>query len=80
MTAILKLFNPHLLSNAVRLSRTWLERHRNSELLKSFRSDIQDDRNGGHLQILQKNISRTVSQIELKLVGRNRSDAECQNC
>ena len=33
--------------------------HRDSELLKSFRSDIQDDRHGGHLEILQ-----TISPFE----------------
>ena len=46
---------------------------------KSFRSDIQDGRHGGHLEILQTT-SPKPSRIELKLNGRHHSDTEIQNC
>ena len=53
MAAILKIFKRHQLPNGKSDSaETWLGalgRHGESELLKSFRSDIQDGRYGGHL-------------------------------
>ena len=58
--------------------KTWLEtlkRYRDSELLKLFRSDIQDGRNSS------KDFSfQTVERIKQKLDGRHRSDLEIQNC
>ena len=53
---------------------------RDSELLKLFRSDIQDGRHGGYLEILQTLSPPKPSQIEPKLYGRHRSDIEIQNC
>ena len=55
--AILKFFKRHLLPKRKSdWAKTWWEAsqwHKDSELLKSFRSDIQDGRHGGHLEILQ---------------------------
>ena len=55
--AILKIFKPLLLLNGeLDRAKTWweaLERHGDSELLKSFCYDIQDGRHGGHLENLQ---------------------------
>ena len=45
------------------------EWHGNSVLLKSFRSNIQDGRHGGHLENLQTICSRTISRINSNLVG-----------
>ena len=57
MAAILKFFKKHVLPNH---KSDWAEtgwetseQYRDSELLKSFRSDIQDGRHGAHLEILQ---------------------------
>ena len=50
-------------------------------VLKLFRSDIQVGRHGGHLEILQIDISsQTVGWIEPKLDGKHHSDTEIQNC
>ena len=55
--AILKFFKRHLLPNRKSdWAESWWEAsqwHKYSELLKSFRSDIQDGRHGGHIEILQ---------------------------
>ena len=55
--AILKFFKRHLLLNPKSdWAKTWWEAsqwHRDSKLLKSFRSDVQDGRHGGHPEILQ---------------------------
>ena len=55
--AILKFFKRHLIpNNKSDWAETWweaLESYRDSELLKSFCSRIQDGRHGGHLEILQ---------------------------
>ena len=55
--AILKFFKRHLLLNPKSVwAETWWEAsqwHRNSKLLKSFHSDIQDGHHCGHLEILQ---------------------------
>ena len=56
-----------------------LWQHGDSELLKSFRSDIQDGRHGGHLEILQTSPPKPCP-IELKLDGRHHRDIEIQNC
>ena len=53
--AILKFFKLHLPNRKSDWAKTWLEAsqlHRDSELLKSFRSNIQDGHHGGHLEIL----------------------------
>ena len=79
MVAILKFFKRHL-PNRVGLSRNLmeaLEQHRDSELLKSFLSNIQDGRN---LEILQKTSPPKPCQIEPKLDGRHGSNIEIQNC
>ena len=56
LVVILKHFKPHLLlSGKSDWAKTWweeLRRHGDSELLKSFRSNVQDGRNGGHLETL----------------------------
>ena len=56
MSVILKIFKLYLLPNCKSDgAETWskaLEPHRDSELLKSFRSDTQDG-GGGHLEYLQ---------------------------
>ena len=81
---VLKFFKRHLLYNCkLDWTETWLEasaRHRNLELLNSFRSDIQDGRHGGHLDILQTTIP-TKPQVGLSqnLVGCYQSDIEIQN-
>ena len=85
MVAILKYFKRYILSNRKSdWAKTWWEAsqwHRDSKLLKPFRSGIQDGRHGGHLEILQTNFSsQTESLIELKLDGRHYSDTEIQNC
>ena len=55
--AILEFFKRHLLLNPKSdWAETWWDasqRHRDSKLLKSFRSDIQDGHQGDHLEILQ---------------------------
>ena len=57
MEAILKFSNWHLLPNPKsNWAETWWEAsqwHRDSKLLKSFHSDIQDGRQDSHLEILQ---------------------------
>ena len=57
MAAILKFFKRRLLPNRKsKWTETWWEAskwNRDSELLKSFRSGIQDGRHGGNLEILQ---------------------------
>ena len=57
MAAILKFFKRHLLPNCeLDWAKTRWEAsqwHRDSELLESFCSDIQDGCHGGHLEILQ---------------------------
>ena len=58
MAAMLKFFRRHLPNFKLDWAETWwevLERHRDSELLKSFRSDIQDGCHGGHLESLLPN-------------------------
>ena len=67
MVAILKFFKRYLLPNRKsNWAKTWWEAsqwHRNSELLKSFSSDIQDGRAG--IWNSSNNISsQTISQIE----------------
>ena len=54
--AILKFLKQHLpnrKSDWAKTERETSQWHRNSELLKSFRSDIQDGRHGSHIGILQ---------------------------
>ena len=53
---------------------------RDSELLKLFRSDIQDGRHVGHLEIHQMISPPKPCQIEPKLYRRHRSDIEIQIC
>ena len=57
MMAILKFIKRHLLQNRKSdWAETWWEaseRHKDSELLQSFHSDIHAGRHGGHLEILQ---------------------------
>ena len=55
IAAILKFFKRHLPNHKPDWAETWkaLERYKDSELLKSFSSDIQDGRHGGQLEILQ---------------------------
>ena len=83
MAAILKLFKRRVLPNRkLDWAKTWWEAsqwHRDSELLKWFRSNIQDGHHGGHLEILQTT-SQTISWMEPKLDGRHHSDTEIQNC
>ena len=57
-----------------------LEGYRDSELLKSFHSDIQDDRHGGQLGIFKRRLLPNLGQIEPKLDWGHRSDIEIQNC
>ena len=65
---------------------SWIEpeidgrHHRDSELLKSFRSDIQDGRHGGQWNSSNNISSQTLSRIKPKLDGRHHSDTEIQNC
>ena len=85
MAAILKFFKRHLLpDHKSDWTKTWWEAsewHRDSKLLKSFHSDIQDGSHGHHLEILSNDISsQIISQIEQKLDGRYHSDTEIQNC
>ena len=56
MSAILKLFKRHLPNYKSDWDETWWktsEQQRDSEWLKSFRSDIQDVRHGGHPENIQ---------------------------
>ena len=56
MMAILKFFKWHLQNRKLDWTETWWEASEwdsDSELLKSFRSDVQDGRHGGHFEILQ---------------------------
>ena len=56
MAAILKVFNCYLLPNSVGWSRNLVEgtmQHVDLELLKWFRSDIQNGHHGSHLENLQ---------------------------
>ena len=57
MVAIFKLSKPNLSPNRKSVcAETWweaLKQHGNSELLKSFRSDLQHGRQSGHLETLQ---------------------------
>ena len=53
-------------------------RHVDSELPKSFRCDIQDDRYAVILKIFKQHLLRTVSQIEPKLSERRWGDMEMQ--
>ena len=68
--ATLKFFKWHLLPNRKSdWAKTWCEAlqwHKNSELLKSFRSDIQDGRHGGYLEILQKTASPKPKDITVR--------------
>ena len=73
MSTILKIFKYLLPDRKLDWVETWweaLEQHRDSELLKSFHSDIQDDHHDGHFENLQ-----TASALEWyvrlsqKLVG-----------
>ena len=58
--AIFKFFKQHpLLNHKSDWALTWWEAwewHSDSELLKSFHSDIQDGWHGGHLEILQRHL------------------------
>ena len=58
MVAILKILKQHLLPNSKSYkAETWwyaLGRQGDSELLKSYGSDIQNGGHGGHLENLQK--------------------------
>ena len=64
MAAILKFFKPHLVPyRKLEWAKTWcaiLGWYGNSEFLKSFRSDVQDSRHGGHVESLE-----TPSESEL---------------
>ena len=54
--AFLKFYKQHLPNRKADWAKTWWEAsqwHRDSELLKSFHSDIQDGRHGSHIEILQ---------------------------
>ena len=58
-----------------------MESCRDSELLKSFCSLIQDGRNCGHLEILQTTSPpKTVGGIEPKIDGRHWRNIKFQNC
>ena len=73
----------HIFDNSSR-TISWIEkklsrRHCGDlELLKSFRSDIQDGRQGDHLEMLQTTSPPKPCPIELKLDGRhhNKQDYE----
>ena len=79
MAAILKFFKRHLLQNR---KSDWAktlfeasERHRDSVLLKLFRSNLKD----GLSSNSSNDISQGVSWIERKLDGKDWSDTEIQN-
>ena len=84
MAAILKFFKRHLTQDRKsEWAETWWEvlgRHGDSELLKSFRSDIQDGPWRPSWNYLNDISSLTESRIELTLDGRYRGDMEIQNC
>ena len=83
MAAILKFFKRQLLPKyKSEWAETWWEAsqsHRDSELLKSFGSDIQDGLRPSW-NSSDDISSQTLSRIEPKLDGRHQSDTEIQNC
>ena len=50
------------------------------KIAKSFPSDIQNGRQGGHLEILQTTSPPKPCPIELKLDEKHESGTEIQNC
>ena len=76
--AILKILKPHLLPNPKSdWAQTWWEAlgpHGDVELLKSFRSDIQDGRSVSHFENLQTASPPKLCWIELKRDGRYQSN------
>ena len=85
MAAILKVFSCYLSNSKSDGAKTWWKaywQHGDLELLKWFRSGIQNGHHGSRRENLQITsfCSRMVSLIELKLDGRHWSVMEIQNC
>ena len=80
MSAILKVFKNYYNPNCkLDWAETWWEaseHHRESELLQSFRFDIQGGPYGGNLKNLQTMSAPERCQFEPNLGGRNRGNME----